>query len=69
VPSNHPAEVPGLGVASAQQIIAEVGAQAATFACRSTCRPGWERVLEMKRAREYPRANAPPKPTAKCGAF
>ena len=26
------AEVPGLGVASAQQIIAEVGAQAATFA-------------------------------------
>ena len=25
---------------------------------RSTCLPGWERVLEMKRAREYPRSTS-----------
>ncbi len=35
------AEVPGLGVDSAQQIIAEVGATAATFPSRSISRPGW----------------------------
>ena len=63
------AEVPGLGVASAQQIMAEVGAKAASFPSEKHLSSGWERALEMKRVREYPRATAPPKATAKCGAF
>jgi hypothetical protein len=36
---------------------------------RSTRLPGWEPAPEMMRAREYPRATAPPRATAKCGAF
>jgi hypothetical protein len=63
------AEVPGLGVASAQQIIAEVGAELRRLPRGSTCLPGWERARQMTRAREYPRATAPPRATAKCGAF
>jgi transposase len=35
------AEVPGLGVDSAQQIIAEVGATAATFPHRNISPRGW----------------------------
>src|SRR5712692_2761553 len=63
------AEVPGLGVASAQQIIAEVGAKAATFASQKHLSSWGERAREMTRAREYPPATAPPRATAKCVAF
>ena len=63
------AEVPGLGVASVQQIIAEVGAELRRLPRGSTCLPGWERARQMTRAREYPRATASPRATAKCGAF
>ena len=35
------AEVPGLGVDSAQQIIAEVGLTAATFPSEKCLSPGW----------------------------
>ena len=73
--SQHPesvqrlSEIPGLGVDSAQQIIAEVGATAATFLPASTFLPGWEHAPEMKRARKCRRATAPRKVTAICGAF
>jgi len=61
------AEVPGLGVDSAQQIIAEVGAQQQHFLPRSSSRRGWEHVPERKRARESTRATARPRVTAPCG--
>ena len=64
------AAVPGLGVASAQQIIAEVGAKAATFASQKhlsswvgAC-PGDDK--ERGSIHEPP---LPPRATAKCGAF
>jgi len=44
------AEVPGLGVDSAQQIIAEVGATRRHFLPRSTSRRGWAHVPAMRRA-------------------
>jgi transposase len=63
------AEVPGLGVDSAQQIIAEVGAKAATFASAKhlsswvgAC-PGDEESAGVSTSHRSPRA------TAKCGAF
>jgi len=46
------AEVPGLGVDSAQQIIAEVGAQAATFASAKNLSSWVGACPERKRARE-----------------
>ena len=45
------AAVPGLGVDSAQQIIAEVGPTAATFPSPSTSRPGWAPARATTRAR------------------
>ena len=63
------AEVPGLGVDSAQQIIAEVGAKAATFASAKHLSSWVERAQERTRAREYPRATAPRRAIAICGAF
>jgi hypothetical protein len=42
-------EVPGLGVDSAQPIIAEVGASAAAFHRRNSSRPGWARAPAMRR--------------------
>jgi transposase len=42
------AEVPGLGVESAQQIIAEVGPTAAVFLRRRPSLPGWEYALAKK---------------------
>ena len=44
------AEVPGLEVDSAQQIIAEVGATARRFPHRSISRPGWGPALAIRRA-------------------
>jgi hypothetical protein len=73
--SQHPesvqrlSEIPGLGVDSAQQIIAEVGATAATFPSGSTSHPGWVHAPETKRAQKCPTATAPRKVTAICGAF
>ncbi len=64
------AEVPGLGVDSAQQIIAEVGATGSDLCFRPKSFPhGWEHAPETKKARKYPRATAPRKVTATCGAF
>ena len=55
------AEVPGLGVDSAQQIIAEVGAQAGTFSSAAelaawvgTC-PGKEESAEQNQSSRSPR--------------
>src|SRR5215467_6171408 len=45
------AEVPGLGVDSAQQIIAEVGPTAATFPRRNVSPAGWVHAPATKRAR------------------
>jgi transposase len=57
------AEVPGLGVASAQQIIAEVGAQAATFASQKhlsswvgAC-PGGEESAGVSTSHRSPKGN------------
>ena len=46
------AEVPGLGVDSAQQIIAEVGATAATFPSGKHSLPGLAHAPETNRAQE-----------------
>ena len=43
------AEVPGLGVDSAQQIIAEVGPVPPRFRQQSSLRPGWARAQAMRR--------------------
>src|SRR5499427_5311031 len=57
------AEVPGLGVDSAQQVIAEVGASAATFPSEKhlsswvgAC-PGDEESAEVNRSRRSPQGN------------
>ncbi len=55
------AEVPGLGVDSAQQIIAEVGAQPVHSLRRQSWRLGWEPVLAKKKARSRTKAVAPRK--------
>jgi len=59
----HLAEVPGLGVDSAQQIIAEVGAKAATFASAKklsswvgAC-PGDEESAEVSKSHRSPKGN------------
>jgi transposase len=62
------AEVPGLGADSAQQIIAEVGATAATFRI-STSPRGWEHVQETTRVQAYLRITARRRAIAKCGGF
>jgi len=63
------AEVPGLGVDSAQQIIAEVGATAASFPSDKHLSSWVGAVLETKKARECPRATAPPRAIVRCAAF
>lgn len=45
------AEVPGLGVDSAQQILAEVGAQAAVFLAQGILLPRWTPARGTTRAR------------------
>lgn len=64
----HLAEIPGLGVDSAQQIIAEVGAEARTFLPPSSSRHGLEHALETKKVQKYPRTTALRRATATCGA-
>jgi len=63
------AEVPGLGVDSAQQILAEVGARAATFPSEKHLSSWLAHAPETKRVRRFPRATAPRKATATCGVF
>jgi len=59
------AEVPGLGVDSAQQIIAELGAKAATFASAKNlvswvrARPGEEESGGVNRSKRSPKGNRP----------
>jgi transposase len=60
------AEVPGLGVDSAQQIIAEVGDTAATFPHPSISRPGWARAPAPRRAQARTTVIAAPRATARC---
>ena len=49
---NKLAAVPGLGVDSAQQIIAEVGASAAVFPSAKKPHLGWAPARAMRRVRE-----------------
>jgi transposase len=57
------AEVPGLGADSAQQIVAEVGPQAATFPSAAQmaswvgCCPGREESAEISRSDRPPKGN------------
>lgn len=60
------AEVPGLGVDSAQQIIAEVGAQAGTFASAAELTSWVEPVLARRKARNRTIAVAPRKAINTC---
>ena len=63
------AEVPGLGADSAQQIIAEVGPQAATFPAPDSWRHGWAVVRGGKKVRKSRAATGPRKATGSCGIF
>jgi transposase len=63
------AEVPGLGVDSAQQIIAEVGAKAATFASAKHLSSWVGACPGEDESGEYPGATAPRRAIAICGAF
>ena len=63
------AETPGLGVDSAQQIMAEVGTMAATFLQPSSSPRGLVHALEMKKAGACPRATALRRAIATCGGF
>ena len=64
------AEVPGLGVDSAQQIIAEVGARRLVHSLRRrSWRLGWEPVLARKKARSKTIAVAPRKEINTCVEF
>lgn len=62
------AEVPGLGVDSAQQIIAEVGATAATFPSPKHLASWMVPALARRRVRASTTVTAAPKATARCGA-
>ena len=62
-------EVPGLGVDSAHQIIAEVGPRRRHFLPRSTLPHGSGYAPEKKRAREFPQATDLRRVTASCGVF
>ena len=61
------AEVPGFGVDSAQQIIAEVGPTAAVFPSEKDLCSWVGCAPEKKRAPRFPRALDPRKATAPCG--
>jgi len=63
------AELPGLGVDSAQQIIAEIGPRAEAFPSARNWLPGWESVRDVRRARASLPAIARQKGTARCGAY
>lgn len=63
------AEVPGLGIDSPHQIIAEVGPRRPHFLPTSISPPGSAHVLEMKRVREYHAIIVPQKGTPICAAF
>jgi transposase len=60
------AEVPGLGMDSAQQIIAEVGVQARTFASAGELASGWEPVRGRTRAPKRTTTAVPRKGTNIC---
>ena len=62
------AEVPGRGVDFAQQIIAEVGATAATFPSSKHLALGWAPVPATKKVRASTTVTAVPKVTGKCDA-
>jgi len=60
-------EIPGIGVDSAQQILAEIGPAAVVFLPRPHWHLGWEYALEDKRAPVNLAATAPPKAIGPCG--
>jgi transposase len=60
------AEGPGLGVDSAEQIIADVGAQASAFQSAAELTSWWEAVPAKRRARSRTIAVAPPKAIDTC---
>jgi transposase len=62
------AEVPGLGVDSAQQIIAEVGPPRRRFLPRSISRRGWAPAPGARRVRARTTVIAAPKAIDRCGA-
>jgi len=62
------AEIPGLGVDSAQQIIAEVGATPRHFPRPSTSPRGWARAPPPRRARARTTVIVVPRATVKCDA-
>ena len=62
------AEVPGLGVDSAQQIIAEVGEQASTFPSAAELTSGGEPVVGKTKVPNRTTAVAPPKAINTCAA-
>jgi transposase len=66
-PVQRLAEVPGLGVDSAPQVIAEVGATAATFRHRSIPRRGWAPALGARRVRARTTVIAAPRAIDRCG--
>jgi len=61
------AEVPGLGVDAAQQIIAEVGEQASTFPSAAELTSWWEPVPGKTKVPNRTTAVAPPKAINICG--
>jgi hypothetical protein len=65
----HLALVPGLGADSAQQIIAEIGAQAATFPSAKQLASWVGACPGDEESPDYPRLTAPRKVIATCGAF
>jgi len=65
----HLAEVPGLGVDSAQQIIAEVGAKAVTFPSAKKFSSWVGASPGDEESAGDPGTTAPRKATATCGAF
>jgi transposase len=63
------AEIPGLGADSAQQIIAEVGPEAATSPLPARWHHGSASARADRRARKFPKAIAVPRGIVPCGAF
>jgi len=63
------AELPGLGIDSAQQIIAEIGPQAAAFPSAAQLASWVEVFLDSRRVPEYLAVTARPKATVPCVAF
>jgi transposase len=61
-------QLPGLGVDSAQQIIAEIGPRAESFPQLGNWRHGWECAPDSRRARVSPAATGPLKGIVRCVA-